>query len=191
VTRSSATPPRRASSSSSSDTADAGAAADGDYELPSWTRTSDQPTGVLRRAPAKPMDQPQLAAPSAEPALKMIHGENDSDWTRKLGVGSFCYPLSAAARHTPTIGGHPGDGPPICRRSESGVHPLPHPRFAGDRGSTPTPTPDLPLAESGVHPHPRFNLKSGVPCPGSQGPLSGRSCSANEVTVRTGLILLK
>jgi hypothetical protein len=23
------------------------------------------------------MDQPQLAAPSAEPALKMIHGEND------------------------------------------------------------------------------------------------------------------
>ena len=43
-------------------------------ELPSWT--SDQPTGVLR-APAKPMDQPQLAAPSAEPALKMIHGEND------------------------------------------------------------------------------------------------------------------
>ena len=44
-------------------------------ELPSWT--SDQPTGVLR-APAKPMDQPQLAAPSAEPALKMIHGE--SDW---------------------------------------------------------------------------------------------------------------
>ena len=171
VTRSSATPPRRASSSSSSDTADAGAAADGDYELeersagntprrrsatgsraispaaprkhtprkskspaspsssraskqgdsddssgelssalclsdsnreqlatpagkqagskrkrasstrytsnkelPSWT--SDQPTGVLR-APAKPMDQPQLAAPSAEPALKMIHGDND------------------------------------------------------------------------------------------------------------------
>ena len=43
-------------------------------ELPSWT--SDQPTGVLR-APAKPMDQPQLAAPSAEPALKMIHGDND------------------------------------------------------------------------------------------------------------------
>ena len=171
VTRSSATPPRRASSSSSSDTADAGAAADGDYELeersagntprrrsatgsraispaaprkhtprkskspaspsssraskqgdsddssgelssglclsdsnreqlatpagkqagskrkrasstrytsnkelPSWT--SDQPTGVLR-APAKPMDQPQLAAPSAEPALKLIHGDND------------------------------------------------------------------------------------------------------------------
>ena len=33
VTRSSATPPRRASSASSSDTADAGAAADGDYEL--------------------------------------------------------------------------------------------------------------------------------------------------------------
>ena len=33
VTRSSATPPRRASSSSSSDTADAGAADDGDYEL--------------------------------------------------------------------------------------------------------------------------------------------------------------
>ena len=55
-----------------------------------------------------------------------------------------------------------GVPPPICRGS--GVHPHPHPRFAGDRGSTPTPTPDLP--ESGVHPHPRF--KSGVPgpCPG-------------------------
>ncbi len=38
---------------------------------------SDQPTGVLR-APAKPMVQPQLVAPSAEPALKIIH--DDSDW---------------------------------------------------------------------------------------------------------------
>jgi hypothetical protein len=29
------------------------------------------------------MDQPQLAAPSAEPALKMIHGE--SDWMQLEG----------------------------------------------------------------------------------------------------------
>jgi hypothetical protein len=40
VTRSSATPPRRASSSSSSDTADAGAADDGDYELEERTRSA-------------------------------------------------------------------------------------------------------------------------------------------------------
>ena len=39
-----------------------------------------------------------------------------------------------------------GVPPPICRGS--GVHPHPHPRFAGNRGSTPTPTPDLP--ESGI-----------------------------------------
>ena len=51
-------------------------------QLPSWK--SDQPTraGVLR-APAKPMVQPQLAAPSAEPALKIIHG--DSDWMQGRG----------------------------------------------------------------------------------------------------------
>ena len=42
--------------------------------LPSWK--SDQPTGVLR-APANPMVQPQRAAPSAEPALQIIHGDND------------------------------------------------------------------------------------------------------------------
>ena len=36
-----------------------------------------------------------------------------------------------------------------------------HPRFAGDRGSTPIPIPDLPGI--GDHPHPRF--PSGVPCP--------------------------
>ena len=49
-------------------------------QLPSWK--SDQPTGVLR-APAKPMVQPQLAAPSAEPALKLVHG--DSDWMQGRG----------------------------------------------------------------------------------------------------------
>ena len=49
-------------------------------QLPSWK--SDQPTGVLR-APAKPMVQPQLAAPSAEPALKIIHGDND--WMQGRG----------------------------------------------------------------------------------------------------------
>ena len=43
-------------------------------ELPSWT--SDQPTGVLR-APANPMVQPQRAAPPTEPALQIIHGDND------------------------------------------------------------------------------------------------------------------
>ena len=43
---------------------------------------ADQPTGVLR-APAKPMVQPQLAAPSAEPALKIIHGDND--WMQGRG----------------------------------------------------------------------------------------------------------
>ncbi len=39
-----------------------------------------------------------------------------------------------------------------------------HPRFAGDRGSTPTTTPDK-FAGAGIgdHPHPRF--PSGVPCP--------------------------
>ena len=42
--------------------------------LPSWK--SDQPTGVLR-APANPMVQPQRAAPPAEPALQIIHGDND------------------------------------------------------------------------------------------------------------------
>jgi hypothetical protein len=40
------------------------------------------------------MDQPQLAAPSAEPALKMIHGDND--WMQGRSP-QFCYPLSAAA----------------------------------------------------------------------------------------------
>ena len=68
-------------------------------------------------------------------------------------MGSFCYPLSAAARHTPTIGGpspspipdlpgigdHPRSPSPICRGS--GVHPHRHPRFAGDRGSSPSPIP--------------------------------------------------
>ena len=49
-------------------------------QLPSWK--SDQPTGVLR-APAKPMVQPQLAAPSAEPALKLVHGDND--WMQGRG----------------------------------------------------------------------------------------------------------
>jgi hypothetical protein len=51
----------------------------------------------------------------------------------KLGVGSFCYPLSAAARHAPTIGDHPHPRSPICRGS--GVHRHRHPRFqvAGDR----------------------------------------------------------
>jgi hypothetical protein len=51
-------------------------------ELPSWK--SDQPTGVLR-APAKPMVpwQPQCAAPSAEPALQIIHGDND--WMQSRG----------------------------------------------------------------------------------------------------------
>ncbi len=40
-------------------------------------------------------------------------------------------------------------------RLQSGVHPHPHPRFAGDRGSTPIPIPDLPGI--GDHPHdPRF-----------------------------------
>ena len=71
----------------------------------------------------------------------------------KLGVGSFCYPLSAAARHAPTIGGpspspipdlpgigdHPRSPSPICRGS--GVHPHRHPRFAADRGSSPSPIP--------------------------------------------------
>jgi hypothetical protein len=43
---------------------------------------------------------------------------------------------------------------PICRGS--GVHPHPHPRFAGDRGSIPAPSPIC--GGSGVHPrpHPRF-----------------------------------
>ena len=52
-------------------------------QLPSWK--SDQPTGVLRApaAPATPMVQPQLAAPSAEPALKIIHGDND--WMQGRG----------------------------------------------------------------------------------------------------------
>ena len=36
--------------------------------LPSWK--SDQPTGVPR-APAKPIVQPQRAAPSAEPAMQI------------------------------------------------------------------------------------------------------------------------
>ena len=49
-------------------------------QLPPWK--SDQPTGVLR-APAKPMVQPQLAAPSAEPALKLVHGDND--WMQGRG----------------------------------------------------------------------------------------------------------
>ena len=50
-------------------------------ELPSWK--SDHPTGVLR-APAKPMVQPQCAAPSAEPALQTIHGDNDLMQSRGL-----------------------------------------------------------------------------------------------------------
>jgi hypothetical protein len=104
VTRSSATPPRRASSSSSSDTADAGAADDGDYELEE------------RSAGNTPRRRSATSSRAISPAAPRM--------------GSFCCPLSAAARHAPTIGGPsppPGD-----------------PRFAGDRGSTPTPTPDLP-----------------------------------------------
>jgi hypothetical protein len=42
--------------------------------LPSWK--SDQPTAVLR-APANPMVQPQRAAPPADHALQIIHGDND------------------------------------------------------------------------------------------------------------------
>ncbi len=42
----------------------------------------------------------------------------------------------------------------ICRGSGLGVPPPicrdPHPRFAGDRGSTPIPIPDLPESESGI-----------------------------------------
>jgi hypothetical protein len=104
VTRSSATPPRRASSSSSSDTADAGAVADGDYEL------EERSAG----------NTPRRRSATCSRAI--------------------CCPLCAAARHrdTPTIGGHPGDGPPICRKS--GVHPHPHPRFARIGGpGAPTP----------------------------------------------------
>jgi len=94
-------------------------------ELPSWK--SDHPTGVLR-APAKPMVQPQCAAPSAEPALQTIHGDNDRMQSRiELGMSAFSYQLSAAARHTPTIGDRP----------------RPRPRFAGDRGRSPVPVPDL------------------------------------------------
>jgi hypothetical protein len=83
----------------------------------------------------------------------------------KLGMGSFCYLLSAAARHTPTIGDHPHPRSPICRGVTSrpgpgriggpspspspicrgsGVHPRRHPRFAGDRVSIPAAIPDLP-----------------------------------------------
>ncbi len=49
-------------------------------DLPSWK--SDQPTGFFR-APAKPVVQPQRAAPSAEPALQVIHG--DSEWMQGRG----------------------------------------------------------------------------------------------------------
>ena len=49
-------------------------------DLPSWK--SDQPTGFFR-APAKPVVQPQRAAPSAEPALQVIHGDNE--WMQGRG----------------------------------------------------------------------------------------------------------
>ena len=49
-------------------------------------------------------------------------------------MGSFCYPLSAAA--------------PEAHAYNRGSIPIPDPRFAGDRGSIPTAIPDLP--ESGI-----------------------------------------
>ncbi len=242
VTRSSATPPRRASSSSSSDTADAGAADDGDYELEERSagntprpRSATCSRAISPAAPRKHTSRKSKspASPSSSRAARQDNSDDSagklrahrvsrtptaSNWLHQqaskpaargnghrlvgtarssqrsapalsisilnrsrmslcllrtllprvmtateasLWADSRCYPLSAAARHTPTIGGPSIPPSPICRGS--GVHPHPHPRFAGDRGSTPIPIPDLPGI--GDHPHPRF--PSGVPCPGA------------------------
>jgi hypothetical protein len=82
VTRSPATAPRRASSASSSDTdARAGAADDGDYE------PKERSAGTPRRRSGSATSSSSL--------------EGDLASRLKLGVGSLCYPLSAAARHRP------------------------------------------------------------------------------------------
>jgi hypothetical protein len=103
-------------------------------ELPSWK--SDQPTGVVR-APAKPTVQPQrAAAPSAEPAQKIIHGETEwmqgrslqglisSNTARlelillpsKFGCSAHAYdrgPPPGPAPDSPGDGGRPPSPPPI------------------------------------------------------------------------------
>jgi hypothetical protein len=68
----------------------------------------------------------------------------------------------------------------VGTRLQSGIIPIPNPRFAGDRGSIPIPIPDLPGI--GDHPHPRF--PSGVPCPGL--PCGARQCHSALSTLAPG-----
>ena len=89
-------------------------------QLPSWK--SDQPTGVLR-APAKPMVQPQLAAPSAEPALLLL----------KCGCSAH------ADCRRPTIGDRPGDGPRFGRGRGRSPVPVPDLSAIGDAPPSPSP----------------------------------------------------
>ncbi len=88
VTRSSATPPRRASSSSSSDTADAGAAADGDYELEERSagntprrRSAACSRAISPAAPRKhtPRKSKSPASPSSSRASKQLQLELEGD----------------------------------------------------------------------------------------------------------------
>ena len=94
-----------------------------------------------------------------EHMLELVQREGKR-WTCKNAVNQACRPPARTGHGTPDSpspcpspicrGSGMGVPSPICRGS--GVHPHPHPRFAGDRGSS----------------HPRF--PSGAPCPARLGP---------------------
>jgi hypothetical protein len=181
VTRSSATPPRRASSSSSSDTADAGAAADGDYELEERsagnTPRRRSATGSRAISPAAPRKHtPRKSKSPASPSSSRAFKQGDSDDSSGELSSARCLsdsnreqlatPLNGSAPTCSTVRRACAEDDPRRKRLEArrGLILLPikcscsahaynrgssrgwtPDKFAGNRGSTPTPTPDFKL----------------------------------------------
>jgi hypothetical protein len=99
-------------------------------------------------------------------------------------MGSFCSNFCCPSNKCRAL---------LGARLQSGIIPIPDPRFAGDRGSTaasPSPSPNgrgsgvhprgppSPICAGGIgdHPHPRF--PSGVPCPQAGAAVSNCSDAA-------------